>query len=591
MEGGAPLITTLVAAILLAFLFGALAYRLRLPPLVGYLIAGVVVGPHTPGFVADQSIGDQLADLGVILLMFGVGLHFSPRDLMSVRALAIPGTVCQIFLATPLGAGVGLMLGWEVSAAFLFGFALTIASTVVLLKALQDRRLVETERGRLTIGWAVAEDLATVLALVMIPVFAALSDGEAVVLRDPLAVRLFGAEAGLAGLLAFTFLQIAGFVALMLVVGRRIVPLVLHWVAHTGSRELFRLAVLAIALGAALASATLFGVSLAIGAFFAGMILAESELSQTAAQETLPLRDAFAVLFFVSVGMLFDPAILVEQPLAVGAVVFIIIIARSAIVIAITRLFGFPVETGLTIAAARSQVGEFSFIIASLGVSLGLLPAIGANLIVAGAMISILLNSVVFWALDRFEQRLAAQTREKGASGHPPEGQAARTHAPQSSAPADTVQPTRKSDHAIIVGFGRVGKTIAEGMAQREETFVIIEESDARLSEARAAGYEAILANAAGEGALELANAAAARTLLIAIPNSFDAGAIVEKARRMNAALCIIVRAHSDPEDEHLRGLGASEVVLGGREIARGMLERVEGRCAPAQMPVPSAAG
>lgn len=582
MHGSAPLITTLVAALVLAFVFGALANRLRLPPLVGYLVAGVVVGPYTPGFVADQSLGAQLADVGVILLMFGVGLQFSPRDLLSVRALAIPGTIIQIALATLLGASVGLWLGWPIESAVLFGFALSISSTVVLLKALQDRRLIETARGRLTIGWAVAEDLATVLALVLIPVFARLAGGESIVLRDPLAVRLFGAEAGLFGLLAFTVLQIVAFVALMLVVGKRVIPWILHWAAHTGSRELFRLAVLAIALGAALGSASLFGVSLAIGAFFAGMILAESELSQTAAQETLPLRDAFAVLFFVSVGMLFNPSIMVDHPLAVAAVVFIVVAARAAIHVGIASMFGFSLETGFTIAASRSQIGEFSFIIASLGGALGLLPETARDLIIAGALFSIILNSGVFWAFDQIDIRLAERRRGRTVAGiDPAAAREAMTSeiksaaAGSNDAAGEPPRGTEKAGHAILVGFGRVGRTIAEGLAAAGTPFVVLEDSEVRVDEARKAGHEAIYGNGAQKDALEAANARIARSLLIAIPNSFDAGAIVEKARALNPALRIVVRAQTDPEDEYLKSIGATSVVLTGREIARGMLEKI----------------
>ncbi|MCA8895572.1 MAG: cation:proton antiporter, partial [Amphiplicatus sp.] len=291
MEHDAPLISTIVAGIVLAFILGATANRFKLPPLVGYLIAGVVVGPYTPGFVADQSLGAQLAEIGVILLMFGVGLHFSPKDLVSVRAFAIPGAILQIVIATALGALLGLAMGWSIPASIYFGFALSIASTVVLLKSLQDRRLIETERGRITVGWAIVEDLVTVFALVLIPALVVASragtgaEGEA---------AASAGAGGFIGAISFTTLKVAGFAGLMLIIGRRVIPWVLHEIAHTGSRELFRLAVLAIALGAALGSAMLFGVSLALGAFFAGMILAESELSQRAAEETLPLRDAFA---------------------------------------------------------------------------------------------------------------------------------------------------------------------------------------------------------------------------------------------------------------------------------------------------------
>src|SRR5690606_4984039 len=364
------------------------------------LFAGILVGPHTPGFVADQELGGQLAELGVILLMFGVGLHFSLKDLMSVRARAIPGAVAQIGLATLLGAGLGLLLGWSLGASILFGLALSVASTVVLLKALQDRRLLETERGRIAVGWLIVEDLAMVLALVLVPALASINGGDTGI-HDPcvsFVERLVGAEVGIWGVLTLTLVKVAAFVGFMLIVGRRLIPWALHATAHTGSRELFRLAVLAIALGVALGSSVLFGVSLALGAFFAGMNLSESELNHRAANESLPLRDAFAVLFFVSVGMLFDPMIVVNQPLLVLATVFIIVIGKSLAAFAIVLLFGRPVSTALTISASLAQIGEFSFILASMGVALAILPQEGQALILLGALISIVLNPLAFWA-------------------------------------------------------------------------------------------------------------------------------------------------------------------------------------------------
>lgn len=544
--GTAPLITTLVAALCLAFVFGAVAHKFRLPPLVGYLLAGVLVGPHTPGFVADQALGAELADIGVVLLMFGIGLQFSPRDLLAVRALALPGTPLQILFAAPLGVALGRVLGWSWPAACLFGFSLTIASTVVLLKALADRRLVETERGRLTIGWAVAEDLTTVLALVLIPSLAAVGGVAAPHASGSLLTQLFGEKLGLAGALALTLGQAALFVVVMLVVGRRAVPALLHWTAHEGSRELFRLALLAVALGTAFASARFFGVSLAIGAFFAGMILAESELSQRAAQETLPLRDAFAVLFFVSVGMLFNPQVLTERPLAVAATVAIVVAARFAIVAAIARAFRYDTETALTLAAARAQIGEFSFILASMGLSLSILPQAAHDLIVAGALLSIILNPAVFWAVER---------RARPASEKP-------------NAPA------RPQSHAIVVGYGRVGKTIALRLQAKARTVVVVDEADNRTASAAAEGLESITGNAAQPEILALARIAEADTLYVAVPDAYEAGAIVETARTLNPAISVVVRARSDAEAAHFRALGAGGVVLDGEEIAAGMLSR-----------------
>ncbi|MBK5960651.1 sodium:proton antiporter, partial [Rhodoplanes elegans] len=406
-----PLIATIVAGLGLAFVFGALAHRLKVPPLVGYLVAGVLVGPHTPGFVADQTLAPELAEMGVILLMFGVGLHFSLEDLLSVRAIAVPGAIVQIAAATAMGAGLAWWLGWSMPAALVFGLALSVASTVVLLRALQERRLVETERGKIAVGWLIVEDLAMVLALVLLPALAgALGTGAAGANGHVAPGGLFGfvTDLGVGGVLAVTILKVAGFVVVMLVVGRRVIPWVLHWVAHTGSRELFRLAVLAIALGVAFGAAKLFGVSFALGAFFAGMILSESELSHRAAEESLPLRDAFAVLFFVSVGMLFDPTTILREPIAVLVTLFIIVIGKSAAAFLIVRAFGHPTSTALIISASLAQIGEFSFILAELGVGLKLLPEAARDLILAGAILSILINPLAFAAVAALSRRIGA---------------------------------------------------------------------------------------------------------------------------------------------------------------------------------------
>ncbi|MGH8243727.1 MAG: cation:proton antiporter, partial [Steroidobacteraceae bacterium] len=367
MDHGTPLIATIVGGLGLAFLFGALANRLRMSPIVGYLLAGVAVGPFTPGFVADQSIANGLAEIGVILLMFGVGMHFSFRDLLAVRAIALPGAVVQIGAATLMGVGLGHWLGWSWEAGIIFGLSLSVASTVVLVRALEERGLVTSERGRIAVGWLIVEDIAMVLALVLLP---ALGDslGPA---RESVAAGAVWTAVGL------TIAKVAGFVAVMYVVGRRVIPRVLDAVAE--ERELFRLAVLAIALGVAFGAAKLFGVSFALGAFFAGMVLGESEMSQRAAEESVPLREAFAVLFFVAVGMLFDPAVVLREPLALAATLFIVLIGKSVAAFVIVLLFRHTVGVGMTIAASLSQIGEFSFILAGLGVTMGLLPEQGRD--------------------------------------------------------------------------------------------------------------------------------------------------------------------------------------------------------------------
>ncbi|MGJ4925695.1 YbaL family putative K(+) efflux transporter [Bradyrhizobium sp. HKCCYLS2038] len=560
MPHDTPLIATIVAGLGLAFVFGALAQRFRFPPLVGYLLAGVAVGPFTPGFVADQALATELAELGIILLMFGVGLHFSLKDLMSVRAIAVPGAVVQITVATLMGMALSWAMGWSIGGGLVFGLALSVASTVVLLRALQERRLMDTERGRIAVGWLIVEDLAMVLALVLIPAFASLQNGDnGAVAADPLAAR-FGL--GLTGVLLLTFAKIGVFMAVMLLVGRRLIPWILHYVAHTGSRELFRLAVLAIALGVAFGSTKLFGVSLALGAFFAGMMLGESPLSQRAAQESLPLRDAFAVLFFVSAGMLFDPASVIREPWPLLATLFIILFGKSLAAFLIVVAFRHPASTALTISASLAQIGEFSFILAEIGGATNLLPKAGRDLILAGAIISIMLNPLMFAALDRLLPRLERRRAD------------AATPAP---APAE-IPVTELAEHTIIVGYGRVGRLVGEALQQRGHTFLAVETSEDILKHLKAAGVETITGNAARSNVLRATNPALAHALVIAIPEAFEAGQIVEQARAANPALHIVARAHSDAEVEHLKSLGADMVIMGEREIARGMIEELDTR-------------
>ena len=409
-----PLISILVVGFGLAFLFGLLAQRLKLPLIAGYLLAGVVIGPFTPGYVADAGLATELAELRVILLMFGVGLHFSPRDLMAVKAIAVPGAIGQIAVATAFGTAMGWALGWSLGAGLIFGLALSVASTVVLLRALQDRDLVTTDKGRVAVGWLIVEDLVMVLSLVLIPPLAGLLGGTAMpVAEEAEIVAEVGIGIGpIAATVLITLAKAAAFVALMLVVGQRVVPWVLHLVSQTRSRELFRLAVLAIALGVAYGATYFFGVSFALGAFFAGMVMSSSTLSQQAMRETLPLRDAFAVLFFVSVGMLFNPTVILSAPLALIGTVAIIIFVKSVAAYYIVRGFGHDHDTGLTIAASLAQIGEFSFILISMGVTLDIVPPEARDLVVAGAMLSILANPLLFHLLDRREARKVALQRE-----------------------------------------------------------------------------------------------------------------------------------------------------------------------------------
>ncbi|WP_028749837.1 YbaL family putative K(+) efflux transporter [Rhizobium mesoamericanum] len=574
MPHDTPLISTIVGGLVLAFILGALANRLRMPPLVGYLVAGVLVGPHTPGYVADQSLAPELAEIGVILLMFGVGLHFSVKDLLSVRGIAVPGAIVQIGFATLLGWGLGALMGWPARGSLVFGLALSVASTVVLLKALQERRLVETERGRIAVGWLIVEDLAMVLALVLIPAAASIGGGEHATVEPVSAAvnRLFGLDLGIGGVIVMTLIKVGLFMGLMLVFGRRIIPWMMYRIAQTGSRELFRLGVLAIALGVAFGASELFGVSLALGAFFAGMVLSESELSHRAAQESLPLRDAFAVLFFVSVGMLFYPNILIEKPLPVLATVFIIVIGKSIAAFLIVLLFHKPVSTALTISASLGQIGEFSFILATLGVSLHLLPEEGRDLILAGAIISIILNPLLFYVCDRLRPVLDRTKREE------PTAEPVAEKAPEpveEQAEEDDVQPTALRGHAILVGYGRVGSIVGQNLKSSRTPFLVIEDSDKRIGELRDQGTEAISGNAVSREVLSLANIAGARSLVVAIPNAFEACLVVEQARTINPSILIVARAHSDAEVEALREYGADTVIMGEREIAMGMVDRL----------------
>jgi len=558
MPHDTPLIATIVAGLGLAFVFGTIAQRVKIPPLVGYLLAGVAVGPFTPGYVADQALATELAELGIILLMFGVGLHFSLKDLLSVKAIAIPGAIVQIAVATLMGLGLAMLMKWKVSEGLVFGLALSVASTVVLLRALQERRLMETGRGRIAVGWLIVEDLAMVLALVLIPTFANLQTGNVTT-----AASLLGAhfELGLWGILLLTAVKVALFIALMLVVGRRLIPWILHYIAHTGSRELFRLAVLAIALGVAFGSTRLFDVSLALGAFFAGMMLRESPLSARAAQESLPLRDAFAVLFFVSVGMLFDPFSVIRDPWPLIATLLVVIVGKSIAAFLIVIAFRHPIATALTISASLAQIGEFSFILAELGYASKMLSKQARDLILAGAILSIMLNPLVFagvdWLIARLERRKAPSP---------------------SLAAAKSIPVTHLTDHTILVGHGRVGNLIGNDLKQKKLPFLVIEASDSTVSKLRESGIEALTGNAAQPEILKAAALTKSRNVVVAIPEAFEAGQIVQQARAANASIRIIARAHSDAEVEHLQGLGADTVIMGEREIARGMIEELERR-------------
>jgi CPA2 family monovalent cation:H+ antiporter-2 len=539
------LIAMLVFGFVLAFVLGALANKLRLSPLVGYLLAGVLAGPFTPGFVGDAEIAPQLAEIGVILLMFGVGLHFSLRDLMSVKNIAIPGAVAQIAVATVLGWGLSELMGWSHVQGLVFGFSLATASTVVLLRAMEERRLLDTRRGKIAVGWLIVEDLACVLALVLIPALAGVLDGSA------------GESAGsIWKALAITLGKVVAFVVFMLVVGRRAIPWILERIAGTGSRELFTLAVLAIAMGVAFGSAELFGVSFALGAFFAGMLLNESEFSHQAAQDSLPMRDAFAVLFFVSVGMLFDPNILVQHPWQVLATTLIIVFGKSAAAYVIVRAFGHPNATALTISTSLAQIGEFAFIIAGLGLTLGILPKDGHSLVLAGALISIMLNPILFMVLDRWQAREDARVL-------------------RAAPPEPAVVPMDIGDHAIIVGYGRVGSQLAHLLHERGVPLVVIEDDADLVEQARTYGLPAIRGNAANPRVMLEAAPERAKLAVFAIPQALEAGETIERLKTLNPAITVLARAHSEGQVRHLLRHGADAAVLAERELAYSLAEMV----------------
>jgi len=555
-----PLISTLVVGLVLAFALGAVANRVRVSPLIGYLLAGVAVGPYTPGFVADQTLARDLAEIGVILLMFGVGLQFSPKALLSVKSIAIPGALIQVIIATLFGAALSWTMAWPISTGLVFGLALSVASTVVVIRILDERRLIDSVAGHISVGWLIVEDLVMVLAIVLLPTLAEFAFGYGTSAETPATASAIFSAIGIA------LGKTAAFVAVMLVVGQRVIPWILHHIAHTGSRELFRLGVLALALGVAYGAAEFVGVSFALGAFFAGLVLSESELSQRAAAESLPLRDAFAVLFFVSVGMLFDPTIFVREPWPVIGTVLVVVIAKPGAAFLAMRLFRYPLDTSLIVAATRTQIGEFSFILAGLGVGLGLLPEVGRDLILAGAILSIIATPAFFMALDRTRPwyERSAETSTDTDSKAAPSGT-------EALAPRE-LTATHLKGHAVVIGCGRVGSVVCEALLGVGESVLVIEERSELLDKFRERDVELIYGHAPTPEVMRAANLAAASRLFIAIPDGFEAGQIAEQARSVNPGLQIVARAHSDAEAEHVRKYGADSVIIGEQELAHAML-------------------
>ncbi|MBN9694339.1 MAG: cation:proton antiporter [Zoogloea sp.] len=566
MHENVSLIALIAAGFGLAMVLGVIASRLRMPPLVGYLLAGVAIGPGTPGFVADVSLAAQLAEIGVMLLMFGVGLHFSLGDLLAVRKIAVPGAVVQIAVATVLGAGTAVWWGWPLGEAVVFGLALSVASTVVLLRALESKGLLDSTNGRIAVGWLVVEDLAMVLVLVLLPALAPLlGGGEAQPAADFKALALA---------IGLTLAKVSAFIALMLVVGGRAFPRILWLVARTGSRELFTLCVISAAVGVAYASAVLFDVSFALGAFFAGMMMRESEFSHRAAEDSLPLRDAFSVLFFVSVGMLFDPHVLMEEPLKVVVVVGIILVGKTLAAVALVLAFRYPLNTALTVGASLAQIGEFSFILASLGMGLGLMSMEGQNLILAGALISIALNSALFatigpaqaWARARSAWARKLDLRDD----------------PLAALPMTTDRKIL-SNQVVLVGYGRVGRHVAATL-DRERIHYVVADSNREVVEAlRKRGKAAVTGDASDPIVLVQAHITKAAMLVVTIPDPVACRKMVDIARKLNPDIATVLRAESEEGAALLRKDKLGEVFVAEQELAFSMARHVE-----SQMRVPA---
>ncbi|QBQ53748.1 YbaL family putative K(+) efflux transporter [Nitrosococcus wardiae] len=556
MPHSVPLITTLAVALGLALALGFLTERIKLPALVGYLLAGILIGPFTPGFVANVEIAAQLAEIGVMLLMFGVGLHLSLEELLAVRKIALPGAILQMAVATGLGMGVATAWGWELGGAVVFGLALSVASTVVLLKALETHGVLESVNGRITVGWLVVEDIAMVLVLVLLPPLAGWLGGN----------TPYAGDTGLWWTLVVTLGKVTAFVALMLIVGRRFFPWLLWQIADTGSRELFTLCVVAAAVSIAYGATALFGVSFALGAFFAGMVLRESELSHRAAAESLPLRDAFAVLFFVSVGMLFNPAVLMEQPLQVLAVVIIIIVGKSLAAAALVLTFRYPLNTALTVSASLAQIGEFSFILAGFGVSLGLLSVEAQSLILAGALISIALNPMVFKAIEPLQRWIRSRSALARILERPDD--------PLAELPLSTEQKYL-SKQVVLVGYGRVGRRIGDMLTKKGIPYVVAEQNRELVEALREQGLPAVSGDASDPAVLIQAHIARARMLVVATPDTLNVRQMIKIARTLNPGIETVVRTHSEEEARLLKQEDAGKIFLGENELATGMARHV----------------
>ena len=558
MPHDVDLIILLAVGFGMALIFGYIAARLRLPPLIGYLIAGIIISPNTPGIVGDIHLANQLAELGVMFLMFGVGMHFSLNDLLQVRRIALPGAILQIAVATLLGIGVSMYWGWSFGSALIFGLSLSCASTVVLLKALGDRGLLDSVNGKIAVGWLLVEDLVMVLALVLLPATAMLLGGHALPGTDT--------SQSIWLTIGITLLKVTGFIAFMLIIGKRLVPMIMQFVARLGSRELFTLTVVAAAVSIAYGSYAVFGVSMALGAFFAGMVVKESDFSHRAEEETLPLREIFSILFFVSVGMLFDPSILIEEPLRILAVIAIIMVGKTLAAIALVLFFRYPINTALTVGASLAQIGEFSFILATLGLSLGLLTPDAQNLILAGALFSITLNSFVFSAIEPVQRWI----RERSHLARLLE----RSADPLAMLP-DEVDQAYLRDQVVIIGYGGVGRRITENLIQQNIKVVIAEENREIVEKLRSQGIAAVSGEATEPNVLIQAHIQHARLLVISPMDILDIHRIVDISKQLNPEIQVLICAESKEEAAVIREEQLGEVFYAKEEMAKNMSHHI----------------
>ena len=555
MHESAPLITTLALGLGFGLIFGLIAERLRLPALVGYLLAGVFIGPFTPGFLADVDIAKQLAEIGVMLLMFGVGLHFSVDDLMAVRKIALPGAIIQVAIAAMLSTLLALAWGWNAGGAIIFGFALSVASTVVVLRGLEAQRALDSMNGRLAVGWLVVQDLIMVFVLVLLPPLASQLSGEQQSWND-----------GIWQNLLITVEKMLIFVVLMLVGGRRLIPRLLWLVARTRSRELFTLCVAAAAVSIAYTAARLFSVSFALGAFFAGMVMRESAFSQRATEESLPLREAFSVLFFVSVGMLFDPRILLEDPFQILAMLFLIMLVNPLASAAIVLVFRYPLNTALMLMASLAQIGEFSFILAGLGLNLGLLTMEAQNLILAGALISITFNKLMFFCVPLLQKWILAHPKLARKLERPGD--------PLAELPMSTEEKFL-SGQVVLVGYGKVGQRIARALTEKNIPFVVVEENREIVESLRQRGIAAVGGNAAEPAVLVQAHIARASMLVASASSAVEVQKMIQTARTLNPGIEVIIRGLSEEEAALLAEEHAGKVFLAKEELANSMCAHV----------------